>query len=160
MQVINHEGANLGVISRDEALRLAREAHLDLVMIAPSGKDDVPVTKIMDFGKVLYAKKKKLTEAKKHQKTIQIKEIKLRPKIGEHDFQTKMKQAMQFLEDGKRLKVTLSFKGREVLARDERGAEIFAKIDATFQDHNLEGVIQEKDMKAGPMWSRIYFLKR
>jgi translation initiation factor IF-3 len=128
-------------------------------MIAPTGKDDVPVTKIMDFGKVLYAKKKKLTEAKKHQKTIQVKEIKLRPKIGEHDFQTKMKQAMQFLEEGKRLKVTLSFKGREVTNRDERGTEIFEKIDATFKDHNLDDVIQEKDMKAGPLWSRIYFLK-
>lgn len=160
MQVINHEGTNLGVISRDEALRLAREVELDLVMIAPSGKDGVPVTKIMDFGKVLYAKKKKLAEAKKHQKTIQVKEIKLRPKIGEHDFQTKIRQAVQFLNDGKRLKVTLFFRGREIASKDEQGSLLFEKIDKTFEESGLTGIVQEKDTKSGPMWSRIYFLKR
>ena len=82
-------------------------------MIVESGKEGVPVVKIMDFGKALYEKKKKQHEAKKHQKLIQVKEVKISPKIGEHDFQTKMRQAMDFLNEGKRLKITLFFKGRE-----------------------------------------------
>ena len=72
---------------------MAEEAGLDLVIIAETGKDGVPVVKIMDFGKALYEKKKKQTEAKKHQKVIQVKEVKMSPKIGEHDYQTKIKQA-------------------------------------------------------------------
>ena len=106
-------GVILGLLSRGEALKLAQEASLDLVMIAEEGREGVPVAKIMDFGKSLYEKKKKQHEAKKHQKVIQIKEVKMAPKIGEHDFQTKMRQAIDFLKDGKRVKITLFFKGRE-----------------------------------------------
>ena len=86
----------------------------------------------MDFGKALYAKKKQQAEAKKSQKVIQVKEIKLRPKIGEHDYQTKINQAIDFLKDGKHLKVTLMFKGREAAMREERGEELFRKIDESF----------------------------
>lgn len=160
MQVINDAGDNLGIVSRQEALRMAAEAELDLVLLAPMGKDGVPVTKIMDFGKVIYAKKKKMSESKKHQKTIQIKEVKIRPGIGEHDFLTKMKQAVQFLNDGKRLKVTLSFRGREIATRDERGSFLFEKILQYMTEQGLTNIIQEKDSKAGGIWSRIYFLKR
>ena len=139
---------------------MAEDAGLDLVMLSESGKDGVPVVKIMDFGKALYEKKKKQTEAKKHQKVIQVKEIKIRPKIGEHDYQTKIKQAIQFLKEGKRLKITLFFKGRENVAKDERGYELFDKINKSFDEHGLaKNLVQEKDTKLGQYWSRIYYLK-
>ena len=159
MQVISHDGKNLGVLPRDEALRLARQVGLDLVIIAEQGGDGLPVVKVMDFGKALYAKKKQQAEAKKNQKVIQIKEIKLRPKIGEHDYQTKINQAIEFLKDGKHLKVTLMFRGRETATREERGTEMFTKIDASFEAAGLTKLVQEKDAKTPQLWSRIYYLK-
>lgn len=155
VQVVTHDGENVGVIPLEQALRMARTAELDLVMVAEQGQEGVPVTKIVDFGKVLYAKKKKQAEAKKHQKVVQIKEIKLRPKIGEHDYQTKLKQASQFLRDGKHVKITLVFRGREIAAIRERGAEMFDKIMATLTEHGITNIVQEKESKAGPQWSRI-----
>ena len=122
VQLITQEGENIGTITRSQALRQAEEAGLDLVLIAQTGKEGIPVVKIMDFGKVLYEKKKKTIEAKKHQTVIQVKEIKMSPKIGEHDYQTKIKQAVQFLTSGKRVKITLSFRGREMTTKDVRGA--------------------------------------
>ena len=160
VQLITHEGRNEGVISRSDALRMAHEAGLDLVLIADQGAEGFPVVKIMDFGKALYAKKKKQAEAKKHQKVIQVKEIKIRPKIGEHDYKTKIQQAIQFLKDGKRLKVTLMFKGRELILQAERGRELFDKIDTSFHDAGLNNVVQEKDSRMGQLWSRIYYLKK
>jgi translation initiation factor IF-3 len=160
VQLITQDGENIGVVSRSQALRQAEEAGLDLVMIAQSGKDGIPVVKIMDFGKVLYEKKKKTIEAKKHQKVIQIKEIKMSPKIGEHDYQTKIKQAVQFLTSGKRVKVTLSFKGREIATKEVRGSELFAKIEKSFEEYDLtKDLAQEQDSKMAKMWSRIYYLK-
>ena len=159
IQVIAQDGENVGIISLDEALKLARQAELDLVMVAEQGRDGVPVAKIIDHGKVLYAKKKKQVESKKHQKVIQIKEIKLRPKIGEHDYQTKLKQACQFLKDGKHVKVTLVFRGREMATIRERGFEMFNKVMLTFQEHGLTNLHQEKESKAGTQWSRIYAVK-
>lgn len=158
VQLITQDGENIGMVSRNQALRLAEEAGLDLVLIA--AKDDVPVVKIMDFGKVLYEKKKKTIEAKKHQKVIQIKEIKMSPKIGEHDYQTKIKQAVQFLTTGKRVKVTLSFRGREMATKEARGSELFNKIQKSFEEQGLaSNLVQEQDAKMGKMWSRIYYLK-
>jgi translation initiation factor IF-3 len=160
VQLITQDGENIGTISRSQALRQAEEAGLDLVLIAQSSKDDVPVVKIMDFGKVLYEKKKKTLEAKKHQKVIQIKEVKMSPKIGEHDYQTKIKQAVQFLTTGKRVKITLSFRGREIATKEARGSELFSKIEKSFQEHDLSNnLVQEQDAKMGKMWSRIYYLK-
>lgn len=160
LQLITNTGENVGIVSRGQALRQAEEAGLDLVMIAPVGKEGVPVVKIMDFGKVLYEKKKKLVEAKKHQKVIQIKEVKMNPKIGEHDYQTKVKQAVQFLKAGKRVKITLSFRGREMATKDSRGTELFDKIQKSFQEHGFtDQLVQEQDTKLGKLWSRIYYLK-
>lgn len=158
VQVIGVDGTNYGIISRDEAIRLARAAGLDLVLVSDTGKENAPVTKIMDFGKLLYAKKKKTSEAKKHQKTVQLKEIKIRPKIGDHDFQTKMKQAVQFLQEGKHLKITLLFRGREAALSHEHGAQLFEKIRQIFEQNDLP-FNQEKDMKMGGLWSRIYVPK-
>lgn len=160
VQVITHEGENLGVIPRGEAIRRAEAAGLDLVLISEEGREGAPVVKIMDFGKVLYEKKKKQAESKKHQKVIQVKEIKMSPKIGEHDYQTKIKQALQFLQEGKRVKITIFFKGREMVTKEERGNEMFDKINNSFEAAGiLENLVQEKDAKLGQLWSRIYYLK-
>lgn len=159
LQLINNEGVNIGVITRDEALKMARASDLDLVLVADRGQEGVPVAKIMDFGKLLYAKKKKQAEAKKHQKTIQVKEIKMRPKIGEHDYQTKLKQGAQFLKDGKHVKITLLFRGREAAASQERGKQMFDKITETFAQEGLDNVILDKEIKTGSFWSRIYLIK-
>lgn len=158
VQLITQDGENIGVVSRNQALRQAEEDGLDLVLIAV--KDDIPIVKIMDFGKSLYEKKKKSLEAKKHQKVIQVKEVKMNPKIGDHDYQTKIKQAVQFLESGKRVKFTLSFRGREMATKDARGAELFDKIQKSFEDLGfVTNLMQEQDAKIGKMWSRIYYLK-
>lgn len=158
VQLITHEGVNIGAVDRAEALRMAEEAGLDLVMIAETGKDGIPVTKIMDFGKALYKKKKE--QAKKKQKVIQVKEIKMSPKIGEHDYQTKINQAAAFLRDGKRVKISLFFRGREMMTKEERGGELLNKIDASFADMGFgEQLIKEKDTVMGQTWSRIYYLK-
>lgn len=160
VQLITHEGVNVGVVARYEALQQAQAAQLDLVMIAESGKEGVPVVKIMDYGKAIYEKKKKQAEAKKSQKVIQVKEIKLRPMIGQHDYETKMKQATQFLRDGKRVKITLFFRGREKETKDERGDQFFDKIDQTLANYGFgENLIKEQDAKIGAYWSRIYYLK-
>lgn len=160
MQVITQDGENIGIVSRDQALRMAQEAGLDLVKLADRGKEGVPVTKIMDHGKVLYERKKKQVEAKKHQKTIQVKEVKIRPKIGEHDYNTKMKHAIQFLNAGKRVKITLFFRGRENISKQERGKEIFDRVTKTLEQAGFQNqLIQEKDAREGQFWSRIYFLK-
>ncbi len=160
LQLIAEDGRNLGTVSRIEALKLAQEAGLDLVLIADEGREGVPVAKVMDFGKALYEKKKKQHEAKKHQKVIQVKEVKIGAKIGEHDFQTKMRQAIDFLKEGKRVKFTLFFKGRENATKLERGTEIFDKIQKTFEEHDLaKNLGQEAETRLGSLWSRIYFLK-
>ncbi len=160
VQLITSDGVNIGIVSRDEALRLAEEARLDLVMISEVGGDGVPVVKIMDQGKSSYEKKKKQAEAKKHQKVIQVKEIKIRPKIAENDFQTKLKQATQFLEDGKRVKMTLWFRGRENVLKDQRGTELFEKVEQFLHGQGLgKSLVSEKDSKIGQTWSRFYYLK-
>lgn len=159
VQLITFEGNNIGIVDRDTAVRMAREANLDLVVLVDKG-DDIPVVKIMDLGKALYEKKKKQVESKKHQKVVHVKEIKISPKIGEHDYQTKINQAIQFLKSGKRLKVTLFFRGRENINKDERGFELFDRIDKSFQEQGiLDSLVQEKDAKAGQMWTRLYYMK-
>lgn len=159
MQVITHQGENIGTLSRSEALRMAQEANLDLVILTENGPEGIPIAKIMDFGKVLYERKKKQVDAKKHQKVIKIKEIKMSPKIGENDFQTKIKQAIQFLKTGKRVKISLFFKGRENVTRVQRGAELFDKVNSSFEEHELSNVVQEREVNMGQCWFRIYYLK-
>ena len=160
VQLISHEGKNLGEVSRYDALHMAQLVGLDLVIIADIGALKIPVAKIMDFGKASYAKKKQQAEAKKSQKIIQVKEIQIRPKIGEHDYQTKINNGIKFLLEGKRLKVTLIFKGREVTMKNERGVELFDKIQQSFDQAGItRRLVQEKDMKTQQMWSRVYYLK-
>jgi len=160
VQLITQDGENIGVIARLEALRMANDADLDLVMIAEQGNKGVPVVKIMDFGKSLYERKKKQAEAKKHQKVIHVKEIKIRPKIGDHDFKTKMNRAIEFLRDGKRLKISLWFRGRENVLKEKHGTELFERIEKTLDASDIaKNLVKEKEVRMGQAWSRFYFLK-
>lgn len=162
LQLITADGENLGIVSRDEALNLAKNANLDLVIISEMGGEGQPVAKILDFGKMLYAKKKKKSDAKKKQQVIQVKEVKIRTKIAEHDYNTKMNRGIQFLKKGKRLKLTVMFRGREISMKEERGTEMFNRIQETLDKADFAGksLIKEGDNKGGNFWSRIYFLKK
>lgn len=126
-----------------DALQLAEEQHLDLVEVAPKAKP--PVCRIMDFGKYRYEQQKRDKEAKKKQKVITIKEVKLRPNIEQHDFDVKLKNALRFIEEGNKVKVTIMFRGREMshqeLGRDvlHRVAEELKDLVAIERDAKLEG---------------------
>ena len=112
VQLIGDEGEKLGVISLKEALEVAEEKKLDLVLVAPNAKP--PVCKIMNYGKYKFEQAKKEKEAKKKQKTVEIKEIRITPNIEEHDFGFKAKNAKKFIEDGNKVKITVRFRGREL----------------------------------------------
>lgn len=158
VQVIDDSGKNLGEMSRRDAISLATQSGLDLVMVGD--KDSVAITKIMDFGKFLYGKKKKVAQTKKSHKVIQIKEIKLRPKIGPGDYLTKMTQAAKFLEEGKHVKFTLQFKGRQPVSIQEVGTKFFERITTDLAEKNLGSLVEEKEVRAGSVWSRIYYVKK
>jgi translation initiation factor IF-3 len=112
VRVIDSDGKQLGVLPLREALRLAEERELDLVEVAPNAEP--PVTKLMDFGKYQYERAKREREARKSRKEIEVKEIRLRPKTGEHDLAFKVRQARAFLESGAKVKVRIRFRGREI----------------------------------------------
>ena len=114
-----------------DALHMAMEQHLDLVEIAPKAKP--PVCRIMDFGKYRYEQQKREKEARKKQKVISIKEVKLRPNIEQHDFDVKLKNAVRFLEEGNKVKVTIMFRGRE-LSHPELGREILGRVAEQLKD--------------------------
>lgn len=112
LRVIDLDGKQLGILPRNEALRLAEERSLDLVEVAPQA--DPPVAKLMDFGKYQYERAKREREARKARKEIEVKEIRLRPKTGEHDLAFKVRQARSFLEAGAKVRVRIRFRGREI----------------------------------------------
>ena len=112
VQLISDDGEKLGVLSLNDALEKAEEKKLDLVLVAPNANP--PVCKIMNYGKYKFEQAKKEKEAKKKQKTVDIKEIRITPNIEEHDFGFKAKNARKFLEDGNKLRITIKFRGREI----------------------------------------------
>ena len=112
VRLIGDDGEQLGIMSGEEAQKIAEEKEMDLVMIAPGSKP--PVCKIMDYGKYRFEQAKREKEAKKNQHVIEIKEIRMSPSIGENDFNTKLRAGQKFLADGDRLKVTIRFRGREM----------------------------------------------
>lgn len=116
MRVISESGEQIGILSLREALMRAEEAGLDLVEISPAAKP--PVVKIVDYGKFRYHQQKKEKDSKKAQVQIRVKEIKLKPNIDEHDFQTKLKHARDFLLKGNKVRVSIMFRGREMLHID------------------------------------------
>ena len=134
------EGTNYGIISTTEALKIADELGLDLVLIAPDGKP--PVAKIMDYGKFRYQLEKKKKEAKKNQKIVVVKEIKLSVKIAENDINYKVKHAIEFLEEGNHVKFRVFLKGRE-MANPEAGVEVLRRVWAMIEDI----AIMDKDPK-------------
>ncbi len=116
IRLIGNEGEQLGIMSAEEALRIATEQDLDLVKIAPGSNP--PVCKIMDYGKYRFEQTKKEKDAKKNQRVIEIKEIRMSPGIGDNDFNTKLKNGQKFLNDGNRVKVSVRFRGREMAHTD------------------------------------------
>ena len=127
VQLIDQEGQNKGVVPYFDALKLAEDAGLDLVEIAPNSVP--PVCKILDYGRVRFNEQKKQAEARKKQKTVEVKEIKLRPSIDKHDYDVKMKAVQRFFEEGDKVKVTLRFRGRE-MAHTELGVRLLEKVKA------------------------------
>jgi len=121
----------LGVMSVDDALRRAEEFGLDLVEVSPNA--DPPVCKILDYGKYKYEAQKKKNEAKKKQKVIEVKEIKMRPNIDEHDYQTKMRNVNRFLNDGDKVKLTMRFRGRE-MAHQEIGLNVLKRVQTDLEE--------------------------
>ena len=131
VRVIGAEGEQLGILQRNEAIAMAREIGCDLVEVSSNAKP--PVCRIMDYGKFKYEQQKKKQDAKKRQAVVQVKEIKVRPKTDEHDYETKLKHIRSFLEDGDRCKVTVFFRGREIVHKD-RGIEILERIVKDLED--------------------------
>ena len=131
IRVIGPNSEQLGIMGRNEALALAKEHGLDLVEVAANA--DPPVCRIIDYGKFRYEAQKKKQEAKKRQTVVEIKEIKVRPKTDDHDFDTKVRHIRRFLEDGNRVKVTVFFRGREIVHKD-RGLDILDRIIAEIKE--------------------------
>ena len=131
IRVIDEEGNQLGIMSPADAMREAEERGVDLVEVA--GKAVPPVCRIMDYGKYRYQQSKRAKESKKHQHIIVVKEIKYRPKIDNHDFETKTKHVQEFLGEGDKVKVTIMFRGRE-MAHPEFGREILARVVEATKD--------------------------
>ncbi|MTI09896.1 MULTISPECIES: translation initiation factor IF-3 [Curvivirga] len=143
VRLIDETGENVGVVKTRDAVQRAAQAGLDLVEISPGAKP--PVAKIMDLGKYKYELQKKQNEARKKQKTIEVKELKFRPNIDEHDYQVKMKNMHKFIDAGDKVKVTLRFRGRE-MAHQELGMEVLNRVREEMGDKvkveakpNMEG---------------------
>jgi translation initiation factor IF-3 len=129
--VIDDEGEALGILSVSEALATAEARGLDLVEVSPNA--DPPVCRIMDYGKYKYQASKRAAEAKKKSAKVEVKEVKMRPKTEEHDFQVKLRNARRFLEDGNRVKVTVMFRGREV-THPEFGQRLMVRMAEEVKD--------------------------
>ena len=125
VRLIDGDNENRGIVSLNEALQIAEEYGLDLIEISPQANP--PVCKVLDFGKYRYEQQKRKNEAKKNQKVVEIKELKLRPMIETHDYDVKIKQAKKFLEQGNKVKFTMRFKGRE-LSANNLGKEVLLRI--------------------------------
>ncbi|MBM3559651.1 MAG: translation initiation factor IF-3 [Alphaproteobacteria bacterium] len=125
VRLIGADGEQIGIVSIEDALRRAEEAGLDLVEIAAQA--DPPVAKILDVGKLKYQEQKKKNEARKKQRVIDVKEIKLRPNIDDHDYDVKLRNARRFLDEGDKVKVTLRFRGRE-MAHQDIGVRVLERV--------------------------------
>jgi translation initiation factor IF-3 len=125
VRLVDAKGEMIGVVSRNDALERAAQAGLDLVEVAANA--DPPVCKILDYGKFKYEEQKKKNEARKKQKVIEVKEIKMRPGIDDHDYEVKMRAMFRFLEEGDKVKVTMRFRGRE-LAHQDLGMNVLMRV--------------------------------
>ena len=143
VRVIDEEGNQLGIMPTPRALEIAQERGLDLVEVAPMASP--PVTRFLDFGQYKYELAKREKEAKRRQRSVTFKEVRLSPKIGTGDFQTKLHRAVEFLEDGDRIKVTVRFRGRE-LTHPELGRNLLQKFSDLVKDH---GVVERAPILEG-----------
>ena len=139
----------VGIISKQEGIDLAYEAGLDLVEISPNA--DPPVCKILDYGKFKYEAQKKANEARKNQKIIEVKEIKMRPSIDEHDYQVKMRSVKRFLGDGDRVKMTIRFRGRE-MAHQDLGMKV---LDRVREDVTEEAKVEQFPKSEGRLMTMV-----
>src|SRR5690348_18409060 len=130
VRLVDERGEMIGVVTRNEALQRATEAGLDLVEVAANA--DPPVVKILDYGKFKYEEQKRRNEARKKQKVIEVKEIKLRPGINTHDYDVKMRSVHRFLEEGDKVKITMRFRGRE-MAQQELGVKVLDRVKADLE---------------------------
>ncbi|MEM7650717.1 MAG: translation initiation factor IF-3 [Pseudomonadota bacterium] len=143
IRLVDEDGEMIGVVSVEEGIKKADEAGLDLVEVSPNAKP--PVCKILDYGKYKYEEQKKASEARKKQKTVDVKEVKIRPGIEEHDYQVKMRNARKFLENGDKVKVTMRFRGREMAHQDigfdliKRMIEELADVGKVDLEPKMEG---------------------
>lgn len=154
IRLIDTDGTQLGIMSPREALRLAEEKDLDLVLV--SEKADPPVCRIMDYGKFKFEKEKKEREARKKQHTAEIKEVKFRYNIGEHDYNVRLRSAQQFLGDGDKVKATVMFRGREA-QHAELGEELLHRL---FKDLQEVAEMQQPPQKEGRNITMILSPKR
>ncbi|HBT25382.1 MAG TPA: translation initiation factor IF-3 [Pseudothermotoga sp.] len=150
VRVIDSDGKQLGIMSSREALEIARRKGLDLVLVSPNG--DPPVVKIMDFGKYMYQISKRQKEARKKQKQQEIKQMKFRLKIDEHDYQTKLKHIRRFLGNGDKVKVTIMFRGREITFT-EKGKQILERIANDVSD--IAAVETDAKLEGRDMWMQL-----
>jgi translation initiation factor IF-3 len=144
VRLIGEDGKNKGDVPLKEAIRYAEERGLDLVEVAPDANP--PVCKVMDYGKFKYEMKKKMQSAKKKQTTLVVKEIKIRPKIEEHDYQVKLKHIRRFLEEGNKVRVIVMFKGRELIFMD-KGLKLVERILKDVEDLGTQEKEPVKDEK-------------
>ncbi|HEY5389682.1 MAG TPA: translation initiation factor IF-3 [Solirubrobacteraceae bacterium] len=149
VRLIGADGEQLGIVDTSEALRRAQDADLDLVEVAAASKP--PVTRMLDYSKYKYEQEQKLKQARKHQQQVNIREIKLRPKIATHDYDTKKGHVERFLKHGDKVKVTIMFRGREQ-AHPERGRALLQKL---FEDLGGLGVIETAPLQEGRNMSML-----
>jgi translation initiation factor IF-3 len=141
--VIAADGSQAGVMSRSEALQMASASDLDLVEVSPTAEP--PVVRIMDYGKFLFEQNKKAHQAKRKQKQIQIKEVKFRPGTGEADYQIKLRNLIRFLTEGDKAKITLRFRGREMVHQDI-GRKLLDRVTTDLAEH---GTVEQNPLMEG-----------
>ena len=154
IRVINEEGGQLGIMPPYEALKIARGQGLDLVEVAPTANP--PVCRIINYGKYLYQLSKRQHEARKHQKSIELKEVKMRPRTSAHDFETKRNKVIEFLREGAKVKITIMFRGREMAHRD-LGFKMMQRLAEEVGD---VGVVETRPKIEGPNLSTIIGAKK
>jgi len=147
LRIVDEDGKAVGVMSKSAAIEMARAEGLDLILVAPNAQP--PVARILDYGKYKYELAKKEQKAKRNQKIIEVKEMKFRTGINEHDYQTKLKHIRRFLDEGNKVKVTVMFRGREMAFMD-KGKEILERIAKDISD--IGNVEKEAKVEGRDMW--------
>ncbi|TLY79892.1 MAG: translation initiation factor IF-3 [Gammaproteobacteria bacterium] len=154
LRVIAADGSQAGVMSRYEALQMASAAELDLVEVSPTAEP--PVVRIMDYGKFLFEQNKKAHSAKRKQKQIQVKEVKFRPGTGEADYQIKLRNLIRFLTEGDKAKVTLRFRGREMVHQDI-GRKLLDRVSTDLAPHS---VVEQNPLMEGKQMVMVFAPKK